>query len=84
MTTNSRRDFIKKIGIGTASLSIGGNVFGKNVFGGAGSGFSAKSYRNIIGANDRINIATIGEKTAKAVENYGLTVNVIPDEYRAE
>ena len=31
-----------------------------------------------------INIATIGEKTAKAVENYGLTVNMLPDEYKAE
>ncbi|WP_225869544.1 Gfo/Idh/MocA family protein [Pedobacter psychroterrae] len=60
MTTNSRRDFIKKIGIGTAALSIGGNALGKNVFGGTGSGFSAKSYRNIIGANERINMATIG------------------------
>lgn len=57
---SSRRDFIKKIGVSTAAISIGGSLFGDNIFGGTGSGFSAKSYRNIIGANDRINIATIG------------------------
>ena len=55
MSTNSRRDFIKKIGLGTAALSIGNNVFG-----GTASGFTAKSYKNIIGANERINIAAIG------------------------
>ena len=55
MSNNSRRDFIKKIGIGTAAISIGNNVFG-----GTASGFTAKSYRNIIGANERINIAAIG------------------------
>ncbi|WP_449438703.1 Gfo/Idh/MocA family protein [Pedobacter steynii] len=55
MSNNSRRDFIKKIGIGTAALSVGNSVFG-----GTASAFSAKSYRNIIGANDRINMATIG------------------------
>ncbi|WP_214225286.1 Gfo/Idh/MocA family oxidoreductase [Pedobacter sp. B4-66] len=55
MSNNSRRDFIKKIGIGTAALSVGNSIFG-----GTASGFSAKSYRNIIGANERINVATIG------------------------
>jgi predicted dehydrogenase len=43
-----RRDFIKKSGIGTAGIVIGG------------MGFSSKSYASIIGANDRINIAVIG------------------------
>ncbi len=47
---DNRRDFIKKIAAGTAGLSIGGSAFG----------FSAKSYRNIIGANDSIRVAMIG------------------------
>ena len=57
---NSRRDFIKKIGISTAAISIGGSLLGDHIFGNTATAFSAKSYRNIIGANDRINIATIG------------------------
>ena len=44
-----RRDFIKKIAAGSAGIAIG-----------AGYGLSAKSYRNIIGANERIHVATIG------------------------
>ncbi|HEY7535186.1 MAG TPA: uroporphyrinogen-III C-methyltransferase [Thermodesulfobacteriota bacterium] len=31
-----------------------------------------------------INIATIGEKTAKAIENYGLTADIIPKDFKAE
>lgn len=46
MTT--RREFIKKSALGTAGLAIGG------------MGFSAHSYRSIIGSNDRINVASIG------------------------
>jgi predicted dehydrogenase len=43
-----RRDFIKNSIIGTAGVAIGGvNI-------------NAKSYRSIIGANDRINVAVIG------------------------
>lgn len=49
----TRRQFIKKIAIGTAAVSVG-NV------GGVLPSFSASSYRNIIGANDRIRIAGIG------------------------
>jgi predicted dehydrogenase len=45
-----RRDFIKKIALGTAGIAIGNKAFS----------FSAKSYRNIIGANDRIHVAVIG------------------------
>src|SRR5258705_10586317 len=45
-----RRDFIRKIAITSAGFTLGGNAFG----------FSAKSYRNIIGANERINVAIIG------------------------
>ncbi|MDB5021526.1 MAG: dehydrogenase [Pedobacter sp.] len=55
MSNNSRRDFIKKLGIGTAALTIGNNAFG-----GAGIGTSAKSYRNIMGSNERVNMAVIG------------------------
>ncbi len=42
---NSRREFIKKAALGSAGLALG---------------FSAKSYGNILGANDRINIAVLG------------------------
>jgi predicted dehydrogenase len=55
MSTNSRRDFLKKVGVGAAAISVGDNLFG-----GTASAFTAKSYRNIIGANERINIAVIG------------------------
>jgi predicted dehydrogenase len=44
----SRRDFIKKTAITTAGVYMGA------------SAFSAKSYRNIIGANDRIRIGVVG------------------------
>lgn len=46
----SRRDFIKKITTGAAALSVGGVL----------PGYSSKSYRNIIGANDRILVASMG------------------------
>ena len=42
---NTRRDFIKKAALGTAGLTVG---------------VSAKSYSNIIGANDRINVGIVG------------------------
>ena len=42
-----RREFIKKSGIGTAGIAIGG------------MGFSSKSYASIMGANERI-IAAVG------------------------
>lgn len=48
MTT--RRNFIKKAAIGTAAASVGGVL----------PGFSAKSYNNIVGANDKILMAAIG------------------------
>jgi len=50
-----RRDFIKKVGITTAALTVGQKFFGGNAL-----GFSAKSYNRIIGANDRIHVAGIG------------------------
>ncbi|NJL74360.1 MAG: Gfo/Idh/MocA family oxidoreductase [Saprospiraceae bacterium] len=43
--SNSRRDFLKKASLGTASLAIG---------------MSAKSYANIIGANDRVRVGIVG------------------------
>ena len=48
MTT--RRKFIKKAAIGTAAASLGGVL----------PGFSAKSYNNIVGANDKIRMAAVG------------------------
>ena len=47
---NSRRDFIKKVGIGSAALTIGGSSLG----------FTARSYSQIKGANDRIRVAVTG------------------------
>jgi len=43
-----RREFIKQSVLGTAGIAIGGVAF------------SARSYRSISGANDRINVAVIG------------------------
>ncbi|MDR1098072.1 MAG: Gfo/Idh/MocA family oxidoreductase [Tannerella sp.] len=48
MTT--RRDFIRQAAIGTAAFSVGGAI----------PGMSAKSYANIIGANDKIRVGVIG------------------------
>ena len=43
-----RRDFIKKSLLGTAGVAIGG------------MNLNAKTYRSIVGANERINVAVIG------------------------
>jgi len=48
MTT--RREFIKKAVTGTAAMSVGGVI----------TNVSAKSYKNIVGANDKIRMAAIG------------------------
>ncbi|NDE11414.1 MAG: gfo/Idh/MocA family oxidoreductase, partial [Chitinophagia bacterium] len=50
-----RRDFLKTVAMGSAGLA-----FGKTVLGSAATKFGAKSYKNIIGANDRIHVALIG------------------------
>jgi predicted dehydrogenase len=42
---NTRREFMKKAALGTAGLAVG---------------FSAKSYANIIGANDRVRVGIVG------------------------
>ncbi|WP_257668346.1 Gfo/Idh/MocA family oxidoreductase [Parapedobacter tibetensis] len=47
---DTRRDFIKKATIGTAALSLGGIL----------PGLSAKSYANILGANERFQVAIMG------------------------
>lgn len=46
----TRREFIKKAITGTAAVSLGGIL----------PGFSAKSYGGILGANDRIKVASMG------------------------
>lgn len=45
-----RREFIKKLAVASAGIAVGGNTFG----------MTAKSYKKIIGANDRIHVAIIG------------------------
>lgn len=47
---NTRRKFIKNAVTGAAALSVGGIL----------PGFSAKSYANILGANDKIRVAAMG------------------------
>ena len=49
MATN-RRNFIKKTAAGAAGLTLGGAV----------TGISARSYKRIIGANERLNVAIAG------------------------
>lgn len=44
-TENQRRDFLKKTAFGAAGLALG---------------LSAKSYSNILGANDRVNVGIVG------------------------
>ncbi|HRP58185.1 Gfo/Idh/MocA family oxidoreductase, partial [Agriterribacter sp.] len=56
---NSRRNFIKKTVAGTAAFSIGSIL----------PAFSAKSYANIIGANERIRVGVMG------VNSRGLAVS---------
>ena len=46
----SRRNFIKKTALASAAITIGNSTMA----------MSAKSYRNIIGSNDRLNIAIAG------------------------
>ncbi|MFZ5430844.1 MAG: Gfo/Idh/MocA family protein [Bacteroidota bacterium] len=46
----SRRSFLKKAAIGTAGIALGGSSYG----------FSAKSYGNIMGANERVRVGVVG------------------------
>src|SRR5215210_7157557 len=50
-----RRQFIKNLALGSAGLALGQTVLARNSV-----VQSAKSYKNIIGANDRIRLAVIG------------------------
>ena len=52
----NRRDFIKKVAVSTAGVTFGSNALLKS----STMGMSAKSYSNIIGANDKINVAILG------------------------
>ncbi|HEY0244050.1 MAG TPA: Gfo/Idh/MocA family oxidoreductase [Mucilaginibacter sp.] len=45
-----RREFIKTLAVASAGIAVSGKSFG----------FTAKSYKKIIGANDRIHVAIIG------------------------
>lgn len=47
---DSRRDFIKKAALSAAAISVGGVL----------PSFSAKSYKRIIGANEKISVAVMG------------------------
>jgi len=49
-SNNSRRNFLKKASTGAVAYSLGGVL----------PAFSAKSYRNIIGANEKIAVACMG------------------------
>lgn len=53
--SNSRRDFLKKTSMSAAGMVLGGSALAANGF-----SQSAKSYSNIIGSNDRLNVAVIG------------------------
>ena len=46
--SQSRREFLKKTAVTSAGIYMGANAFG------------AKSYRNILGANDRIRVGVVG------------------------
>ena len=46
----TRRTFVKKLAAGSAGMALGSVAMG----------MAAKNYRNIIGANDRINVAVMG------------------------
>jgi predicted dehydrogenase len=47
---NTRRNFVKKIGLGSAALTLGNNSFG----------FNARSYSQIQGSNMKLNFAVAG------------------------
>lgn len=46
----NRRDFVKKIAVGSAGIALGG----------VASGFSAKSYGRILGANEKVRVGIVG------------------------
>lgn len=48
--SSNRRDFLKKVTVGTAGVAVGSSVLG----------MSAQSYSRIIGANDRLRVCIMG------------------------
>ncbi|MDR0724701.1 MAG: Gfo/Idh/MocA family oxidoreductase, partial [Prevotellaceae bacterium] len=46
----NRREFLRKMSTGTAAMFLGGS----------GIGLSAKSYRQVVGANERIRVGVVG------------------------
>ncbi len=64
---NTRRKFIKNTVAGTAALSMGGVL----------SGFSPKSYRNIVGANEKFRVGVMGvnSRGLALAKNYAIQPN---------
>jgi predicted dehydrogenase len=58
--SSDRRDFLKKVAAGTAGISVGASAAGKSGALGSTAGMPARSYRRILGANDRIHVAIVG------------------------
>lgn len=67
----SRREFLKTIAITSAGLAVGG----------ANEVLSAKSYRNVVGANKKVNIAYIGigHRGEQVIQDFAKTemINVV-------
>lgn len=68
MEKTTRRDFIKKTAVGSLGLALGGT-----------RALSAKSYANIMGANDRINMAVMGTngRGSGMAHNFATQKNVV-------
>lgn len=67
-TKTTRREFLKKATISSIGLAMGSTAT-----------FSAKSYKNIMGANDRINMAVMGTngRGAGMAQNFAKQKNVV-------
>lgn len=67
--TNSRRDFLKKTAIATGAFTLGGVL----------PGFSAKSYNNIIGSNERLRVSMMGvnSRGSALAQNFASQTNSI-------
>jgi len=68
MEKTTRRDFIKKTAVGSLGLAFGSTT-----------AISAKSYANIMGANDRINMAVMGTngRGSGMAQNFASQKNVV-------
>jgi predicted dehydrogenase len=58
--SSDRRDFLKKVAAGTAGITVGKTVTGAASASASTAGMPARSYRNILGANDRVHVAIAG------------------------